>query len=45
LDPDREALPTFLATPRFYMNSPFQFGLATWAGVAFVAGFNSSVAE
>ncbi len=36
-----EALPDFLATPRFYMDSPFQFGLATWVGVAFVSGLHS----
>ncbi len=40
-----EALPMFLATPRFYMNSPFQFGLATWVGVALVAGFHSPAVQ
>jgi len=36
-----EGLSHFLATPRFYMNSPFQFGLATWVGIALVSGFHS----
>jgi hypothetical protein len=35
-------LPDLFATTRFYMNSPFQFGLATWVGVAFASGFSRS---
>jgi hypothetical protein len=33
-------LPDLFATTRFYMDSPFQFGLATWVGVAFASGFS-----
>ena len=35
-----EWLPDLFTTTRFYMNSPFQFGLATWVGVAFASGFS-----